>query len=113
MASEPEEASGASSRDRDPSKKYWWATAIVVPIVVAVSVAIVQKWPFGGDHSPDDRLAREPGDEFGVLETAGGPVARRAARREHDRRDARRPSRALRRCGRRIWNLLARSDSPP
>jgi tetratricopeptide (TPR) repeat protein len=52
VAGEPEAPSGASKRVRDPSKKYWWATAIVVPIVVAVLAAFIDKWPFGGDHSP-------------------------------------------------------------
>ena len=52
VAGEPEEPSAVSKRVHDPSKKYWWATAIVVPIVVAVSVALIQKWPFGGDRSP-------------------------------------------------------------
>jgi hypothetical protein len=40
------------SRSRtDYAKKYWWAGAIAVPIVVAL-IGAIGAWPFGGDQHP-------------------------------------------------------------
>jgi tetratricopeptide (TPR) repeat protein len=53
MVTEAEKPSGRRKRPVDAAKKYWWASAIVVPVVVAIGAALINKWPIGGgDASP-------------------------------------------------------------
>jgi Tetratricopeptide repeat len=53
MASDSERPSARRKRPVDAAKKYWWASAIAVPVVVAIIVALINKWPIGSnDASP-------------------------------------------------------------